>query len=206
MMLIGNTNQDIINRCIASFNNQTYPNKELIVINNAKTQLDAAAFNTKDAIIIDTPTNMTAGMARNYGFKAANGAIIAQFDPEFIWHKNRLKYQISALAKMQAHISMLSKVYAYSCLTGTIDYYANFRNAILNTMVFFRPTVDYPDINKSEELGLLERMTNVGMKVISLDNPDMACKIYGYDYPRTKVKLTGVMGQHTSMIKNWLKK
>jgi glycosyltransferase involved in cell wall biosynthesis len=206
-MLAGKTNIDIVNRCINSFNKQTYQNKELIIINNSSSQLSNSnlIINDLDTIVIDTPVQLSAGMARNYGIQAANGNLIAQFDPEFIWHKNRLSKQLSAILKTESHISVLSKVSSYSFANSQISTYTNSKKAILNTMMFIRPAVDYPDINKSEELGILERMTNAGMKIVSIDDESLACKLYAHDYPRSKVAFSNPRCKCANLIRDWLK-
>ena len=68
IMLAGRVQLEDILTCIECFKAQTYPYKELIIVNNTKTQYEAATLELqaeKDVFIVDTPTELSAGMARS---------------------------------------------------------------------------------------------------------------------------------------------
>jgi hypothetical protein len=181
IMLAGRMSQFDIFAAIQCFKSQTYPHKELIVLNNAKNQFAASELNLqaeKDIFLIDTPANLNAGMARNYGIKAANGRILAQFDADY-WHDpKRLEAQIATLAENESHICVLSETLLYSYVSGRACLHTNSRAAVLGTMVFVRPTdIDYPPTTKHEEYGILSRMIKAGMKPISMAKPELCCKL-----------------------------
>ena len=168
--------------CIKCFQAQTYPYKELIIINNAKNQFAASELNIKadrDVFVIDTPQELSAGMARNYGIRAANGQILAQFDADYYHHPKRLESQIATLAENEAHICVLSETLLYSYVSGRAFLNNNDKQAILGTMVFLRPSgIDYPDFTKHEEFGILDRMVKTNMKPIAISKPELCCKFY----------------------------
>lgn len=181
IMLAGKSSILDVLCAIDCFKKQSYPYKELIIVNNAKTQFEASSLiinADNNVFVIDTPTELSAGMARNYGIKAANGRILAQFDSDY-WHApNRLSMQISAMAESEAHICMLTKTLSYSYLSGRSSTATNDKSVVLNTMVYIRPqSIDYPPYNKSEEFGILSKMIESGMKPISIDYPDLCCKL-----------------------------
>ncbi len=164
---------------IRCFESQTYPHKELVIVNNAKSQ-DAASKveikSRKDVFIVDTPIHLTAGHARNYGIQHANGPIIAQFDYDCYHHPKRLESQLSTMINNNAKISVLSK--CYKLYNQQITHMTNNANAILNTMMFIRPkSIDYPETNKGEELVMLEKLLISGYHIISLDDISLVCKI-----------------------------
>ena len=179
--LIGQNAIDDILLCIKCFEQQTYPNKELIIINNAKNQFAASEINIKkkNVLVIDLPTHCTTGSARNHGQSASNGQIIAQFDADCWHHPKRLEIQIAALVKEEAQISILSKILQYSFISGRAAYYTNQRKAILNTMIYLRQKeVNYPDIEKNEEWIFLQALINKSKyKPISIDIPELYCKL-----------------------------
>jgi glycosyltransferase involved in cell wall biosynthesis len=168
-------------QCIACFKAQTYPYKELIIVNNAINQLEASGLNIKaekDVFLFDTPNEMTIGMARAQGMSAANGQLIAQFDIDY-WHApTRLEQQVSALAQQNAHVSVLSSCLSYSYVSGRAGYLSNERQAILGTMVHIRQNkVNYPtDYEKYEELAFLGSLKEQGYKPISILIPELCCK------------------------------
>jgi glycosyltransferase involved in cell wall biosynthesis len=181
IMLAGRTALPDIITAIACFQAQTYPYKELVIVNNAKSQFDAAALNIqaqRNVALVDTPYPFFAGMARNFGISTANGRILAQFDPDYWYAPNRLESQIAMLASEEAAVVVLASTLQYSYVSGRASYQQNDRNAILGTMVFIRPqNLDYPNIDKQEELGLLQKFQDSGAKIVAMPAPELACKM-----------------------------
>lgn len=181
IMLAGKVQLEDILSSIECFKAQTYPYKELIIVNNAPTQYEAAALELqaeKDIFLVDTPTELSAGMARNYGISAANGQILAQFDADYWYAPSRLAAQVATMANEKAHICFLASVLQYSFVSGRATHFRNTKNAIMDTMVFSRPAkIDYPDFAHNEEYGILYRMTQNGMRPITMEKPDLGCKL-----------------------------
>lgn len=180
-MIAGRSRLIDVMASIDCFTSQTYPYKELIIVNNTANHFEASALSlqaTRDVFIADVPFYLSAGMARNYGIRAANGQILAQFDPDYWYAPNRLEAQIATLADCQAHVCLLASTLNYSYASGRATYYNNQKRAILNTMVFSRPqSIDYPNWEKQEELGILDKMQKADMKIISIDRPELACHL-----------------------------
>lgn len=182
IMLAGrNSTLDVL-AAIKCFQTQTYPYRELIIVNNAKNQFEASKLNIqaeRDIFLIDTPSELSAGMARNYGIRAANGQILAQFDADYYHDPKRLEAQIATLAENESHVCVLSETFGYSFVSGRAFLHTNEKTAIMGTMVFLRPTnIDYPNHLKNEEFGILDRMVKAEMKPISMSQPELACKFY----------------------------
>lgn len=211
IMLAGQCPTEDILAAIRCFKAQTYPYKELIIVNNAKTQFEASKLNIhaqKDVFIIDTPIGLSAGMARNYGISSANGQILAQFDADYYHSPKRLEAQIATLAENEAHVSVLTETLQYSFISGRASYNRNDKNAILGTMVLVRPRdIDYPNVNKNEEKGFLEKLLKAELKVISIPKSDLACKLCLTKYKRTFQidKYDGVSTTHLKFVKQMLK-
>lgn len=210
IMLAGRTALPDVLAAINCFQAQTYPYKELIIVNNAKNQFDAAALNIqaqRNVALIDTPYPFFAGMARNFGISTANGRILAQFDPDYWYAPNRLEAQIATIASEQATVSVLASTLQYSFVSGRASYQQNDRNAILGTMVFVRPqNIDHPNLDKQEELGLLEKLQNAGGKVVSLPTPELACKwCYTSGDRAKKAQNVNLTKPHFEVVKKILK-
>lgn len=204
IMLAGRCPIDDVLVAIKCFQAQTYPYKELIIINNAKTQFEASNLNIgaqKDVFIVDTPAGLTAGMARNYGIAAANGQILAQFDADYYHSPIRLEAQIATLAKNEAHVSIFAETLQYSFISGRASYYQNDHKAILGTMVLVRPqNIDYPNVDKNEEKGFLDKLIKAGLKTISIDKTDIVCKLCLTKYERI-YKISGHDGVSINHVK-----
>lgn len=180
-MLAGQSQLADVQRCIDCFHSQTYPRKELIIVNNARNEHEAVKLDLPhhdDIIIANTPYESTAGMARNIGITAASGQILAQFDADY-WHApSRLSAQIATMASEQANICVLTSTMQYSYISGRAKIFRNKQNAVLNTMVWARPEkAEYPNISHSEEFGLLQTLLQMGMKPIAIDKPELCCKL-----------------------------
>ncbi len=210
LMIVNNPNQSELYKCIECFKKQTYANKELIIINNADSQFQASNVNIDfetNVFLVDTPKRLEAGHARNYAISAANGQILAQFDYDS-WHDpSRLETQILALAQNQAHVCILTSVFGYSYNSGHARLIENPKKAILNTMVFIRPSnIDYPKVEKYEEFGLLNKMINAGYKVISIEKPKLICKFNYSDKPINVIQRTNLNKKNTKFINSVLRK
>lgn len=209
-MLAGRTALPDIVTAIACFQAQTYPYKELIIVNNAKSQFDAASLNIqaqRNVALVDTPYPFFAGMARNFGISTANGRILAQFDPDYWYAPNRLEAQVATLAQNEASVVMLSSTMQYSFISGRASYQQNDRNAVLGTMLFIRPTnIDYPNLDKQEELGLLEKFNAASAKVLAMPSPELACKLcYCSGKRTTKPVNSGLSKSHFDVLKKMMK-
>lgn len=173
---------DLLETTLRCFRRQTYPYKELIIVNNAKNQTTASEITISaepDVFLIDTPELWPAGQARNYAISAANGRILAQFDTDSWHHPNRLEAQIATMVANEAHICVLNKSLSYSMHSQVARYWENKQQAILNTMVYIRPaSIDYGQATKYEEFDMLEKMQNSGMQIIAIDKPDLVCKLF----------------------------
>lgn len=180
IMLAGRVSIPDILLAIKCFRSQTYPYRELIIVNNARTQFEASELNIqaeRDIFLVDTPTELSAGMARNYGIRASNGQILAQFDADYYHDPQRLSTQISALAENNSHVCVLSETLKYSYVSGRASLHTNAKHAVLGTMVFLRPAnIDYPNFVKHEEFGILDKMIKADMNPISLSQPELVCK------------------------------
>lgn len=210
IMLAGRTSLPDILAAINCFQAQTYPYKELIIVNNAKSQFDAASLNIqaqRNVALIDTPYPFFAGMARNFGISTANGRILAQFDPDYWYAPNRLDAQVTALANEEANVVVLASTLQYSFVSGRASYQQNDRNAVLGTMLYVRPNgIDYPNIDKQEELGLLEKFQQAEAKIVAIPNPELACKLCYTSAERIeKPKNAGLTKSHFEAVKKALK-
>ena len=197
VMITGRMLQWQVQLAVNCFENQTYPNRELVIINNAKTQYEAAGLDLilpmdKEkkrpiAHVIDTEQPMTAGMCRNYGISAASANILVQWDAH-CWHSpHRIAQQLEGLSKHEAHICMLSCAMEYSYGSGYGTYWNNRKKLIPNSMMMLRPKDDdYAHIDKGEQVTLLVKLIRSGYKPIALDRPTLMCRMHYSEHGKMK--------------------
>lgn len=132
-----------LTRLVDEFKRQTYSNKELIILNTADDHWGVTEFNPRaeqDVFVMDLPNVTCGSVARNYGLSAANGPIIALFDPTHYHHPERLSSQIRAMASGSAHMCGLSACLAYSFTSGYGCVEENQAGIILESLMFQRPS------------------------------------------------------------------
>lgn len=103
---------DDLLRAISSVKSQTYPNVEVVVINDCSSDERYYKYKFEGCIVVHLPKNTTAifgrvapGYVRNYGIKVASGEYIAFLDDDDIWLPNKLTYQIAEMKRLGASIS-----------------------------------------------------------------------------------------------------
>jgi glycosyltransferase involved in cell wall biosynthesis len=181
IMLAGNVPLQEVKNSIVCFKQQTYKNKELLIINNVNNQTEAGDLKlpkSKLYRIIDTPSKLTAGLARNIATTQARGSIIAQWDTNFWYAPRRLEAQLANMAEYNAPITLLSRVMSYSYCSGESYYYSNNNNSILGTIMYIHSllSITYANQDKYEEVELLTRAKS--NSIVSLDAPQLACKLH----------------------------
>lgn len=185
IMLVCHKDHKYVHRAIKCFEDQNYPYKELLIVNNCDTQLQASELSLDarpNVYMLDTPLKLTAGMAKNYGLSACNGQIIAQFDCDCYHAPDRLLKQAIALFENNASICVLTKCLKYSYISGQAGYWSNDQNAILNSMMYIRPkNIDYENLDKQEEKSLMQRMLSNNLNAVSLLMPELMLKLIGDD-------------------------
>ena len=102
----------VLKRAIDCFNNQTYKNKELILVSNELNPYieDVKKFTSANIKLFYVPEGTTLGAIRNISVKNANGEYIAQWDDDNIHHKDRLLVQYQNLERNNKKACFLRRV------------------------------------------------------------------------------------------------
>lgn len=68
-------------------------------------------------------------------------------------------------------------------------------------MVYARPAkIDYPPINKNEELFLLNSLIQSGRKSISMDKPELICKLHHSTEPIYEISNSNISKAHQKIL------
>ena len=147
---------DFVGNTIKSVLAQTYQNWELIIIDDASTDGSAKiaeSFATKDKRIklIKLDSNKGPAAARNRGIKEASGRYIAFLDSDDLWHEEKLYKQLKFMKKNH---------YAFT-YTGFEK--INEEGKVIGTIFPYKEEVCYYDLLKSNHIGCLTAMIDLGM-------------------------------------------
>lgn len=103
-----------IERAIESCLQQSLPASEIIVIDDASTDNTCEIVSKyKEVTLLNQTTNQGPSAARNKGWDAASGDIIAFLDSDDTWHKDKLKI-ITEIFTDYGHIQYLGHTYSTS--------------------------------------------------------------------------------------------
>lgn len=101
-----------ISEAIDSVLQQTYPNLELLIINDASTDDTSKIISEygvqQKVICFDLKSNTGVANARNVGLKESHGKYVAFIDADDIWNKDKLEIQIKQMIQQNLDYS-----YAY---------------------------------------------------------------------------------------------
>ena len=108
--------EKFVKYAIHSVQNQTYPNWELIIINDASTDnsLDEVlkfAHEDKRIHVFDYVYNHGVGVCRNAGLSHARGRYVAFLDADDLWAKHKLEKQIAFMQEKDIGLSHTSFAY-----------------------------------------------------------------------------------------------
>lgn len=137
-----------IEAAIDSVVRQTYPDWELILVDDGSTDGTFECMETYCRALSDeririerTPSNTGAAGARNYGLSKARGRYIAYLDADDLWDETKLYKQISFAKDKQAGFVFTGYEFGREDGTGTgkvvkVPARMNYKQALKNTTIF----------------------------------------------------------------------
>lgn len=143
-----------IEKAIQSLQNQTYPNWELIIVDDAST--DGTVDLVKNEIkenqkvhLLQNRENQGTGLARNLGIKAAKGRYICFLDADDLWFPEKLRVQVEFMQKNDLAMSFSS----YRLISE--------EGEELNETVLALPNLSYSKLLRANYVGNLTGMYDV---------------------------------------------
>ncbi|WP_100610463.1 glycosyltransferase family 2 protein [Confluentibacter lentus] len=143
-----------ISETINSIINQTYPNWELLLIDDCSTDntfiiVQKLISKHPNIKLIKNSTNLGAAITRNKGIEAAKGAYIAFLDGDDVWKPKKLETQLAFMNSNDCDVCFSS----YDLM--------NEDGTFLNTQVQALKTLPYKKLLKSNYVGNLTGIYNV---------------------------------------------
>ena len=115
-------NPNMVKKAIDCFNNQTYPNKELILVTDERNPyLEILETFVSDNIkLFKAPHGSVIGKLRNISVDNANGDYIATWDDDDISFENRLAEQYEAIIQSGKEVCYLTNALVKDCTNNTV--------------------------------------------------------------------------------------
>lgn len=177
-MLITKDRPDLAWRAVEAFLEQSYHNKELVVIDEGGTKLQQkleSLGSLEDHNIVYHRNNQpcTLGELRNLAVETAKGSYVCQWDDDDLYHKDRLAYQLISCLQSDASACFLLRqmilqqgqqehelaISSYRLWEGTI---MARKNAITK----------YPHMARAEDTPVVKRLV-LRHKIVALDLPEL---------------------------------
>jgi len=110
----------IVKVAIECFNNQTYPNRELILVADEDSPYieDLIKLTNETIKLFYAPKGLTIGAIRNISVNHAKGEYIAQWDDDNIHHKDRLTLQYNSIKSNSKQACFLRRVLINDLVSG----------------------------------------------------------------------------------------
>lgn len=155
---------ELCRRAVASFQSQTYPNRELIVLDNGSISARAsfASLNGELVYRVEKPDpSITLGDLRNRALEMARGEIIVpQWDDDDWSHPDRLSIQYSALRSTNARACTLSTTLVHVASPEYFDrpFYGRLKDGVPPTLMHWRDDdIRFVSLRREEDTHYLRR-------------------------------------------------
>ncbi|MCG8329877.1 MAG: glycosyltransferase [Chitinophagales bacterium] len=176
-------------KSIQYFQNQTYPNKELIIIDDSHAEYDRLPDDSRIRYYhIGRKTSI--GSKRNMGCQWAKGDIIIQWDDDDFYSIHRIRKQVMALIQHKAHICSLFNLGFFDvrhfCVWECNEHlqrrfaFPTLNGGHTSTLAYWKALWErgcrYPDSSFAEEYAFLKRALAKRYKYHIVDNEgDFLC-------------------------------
>jgi len=180
-----------IERTLVSVINQTYPNLEIICVDDCSTDDTVSlikAINDTRIRVIENDVNSGAGHTRSKGLRAATGRYIALLDSDDIWHPTKISHQVELMDKSSSSavytqyniIDEHDRVYdTVKHLPGSVDYKMMLRHCYIRTSSLLYDAeavgrdIQFVDARKRQDyLFFLEMLRRIPSAILL---PEVAC-------------------------------
>lgn len=175
----------LLEKAIDCFQNQTYPNKELVIAVEDRDQETLDFLKRKKqmqgtrVVIIKSEAVLTLGALRNRAISEASGHFVSQWDDDDWYHPEKLLYQYNLLTVTALPATVLGKIIIYDGISGKayLSCYRHWEGTILYTK---ETALKYPysNLKRGEDTPVISSL--VQNKILHTDNTVQPLYIYRY--------------------------
>jgi len=152
----------VLSRAIECFRNQTYPNKELIILaegseSHVKEMLALGEDDRIKCFVVPSTPKIPLGSLRNLAISKANGEYICQWDDDDWYHVKRIEIQLNMLLESHKPACILAFWLMYDQTAGQayLSHVGPWPGTILCRKSLLTDQFPYPDLPNSEDWELM---------------------------------------------------
>lgn len=167
-LMVTANRKEIAKRSVACFKKQSYPNKELVILDDGTQDYTPilAGIPTEDVLYhkISKKEGQHLGQLRNISLDIARGDVMAQWDDDDWYHPNRLTIQVSQLNdSVQACTLSKTMMHVNSDEYREFPFLGGLKGGVPGTIVHYRnDDIRYPNIRKAEDTDYLHEWMKLG--------------------------------------------
>lgn len=171
-----------LERAIRCFFDQTYPNKEMVVVykpTDADTIRCLKQYGDKlNCVAITEEREITLGERRNISINHSKGEFICNWDDDDWYHPQRLEYQYDSIATYKVGASMLAYYLIFDAtnVQGYMSYFRLWESTIMVSKATIRD-IRYPALNKNEDYDFTKQVI-MNARVYPLICPELYIYVY----------------------------
>ncbi|HEY1902809.1 MAG TPA: glycosyltransferase [Terracidiphilus sp.] len=165
---------------IECFRSQTYPNKQLVVVDDGDSGVGDLLEGQPNIRYVGVRHRMTVGGKRNLACEQAAGTLIAHWDDDDWYAPNRLAEQINPLIEGTCDMTALAnnpllemKTGKFWTVSAQLQDQMCFEGVYAGTLVyprsFWQDGTRYPDQNLAEDAGFLRQLINARKRILRID-------------------------------------
>ena len=167
-------------KAVQCFLDQTYENKELIIVNSGDERYTKKITDHIISILCDDNNihlynvdRTSIGNLRNIGLYNSNGEYVMVFDDDDYHHPQRIEKQIAPCLKSNIQGTILRNfkaVYKNRIFPDKV-YICTMLPGLEGTLLFKKSDVRYPDMDQGEDTGFLKRLKEASNTILIIDEP-----------------------------------
>ena len=200
-LCISNNTEEMVKRCIQSFNDQLYENKELIIIyeNTSKAYYFISKINQNNIYVYEESSinrKKSLGELRNIAIKKCKGRYVIQWDDDDIYDPRRINNQYGYMMEDGGYACLLDQVTIYNAITQkySLSKVRQWEGSILfDRNLSIKKNIWYPDLPKGEDTPFIE-MIREHYKISTLTDPFLYLYVthtdnaFEYDHHQSLIK------------------
>jgi hypothetical protein len=189
-------------RAVRCFVNQSYLNKELVIVTDAESLVDLTLFDLDIQWVAVCPLNrgQTLGELRNLAISQASGTHVMQWDDDDWYHPDRIKIQMAALDYSGAAVCFLSR---WTLAWPSLSMYFISKVRLWEGSMLAKKTalLAYPARRVGEDTELVGQLLQKQITICRLDQPHLYVYIYHGEntYPESHF-LNSIFNEYTGIL------